>query len=52
MKQTELKNKTILVTGVAGFIGSNLAKRLLNENKQIKVVGRFRKESGEDRFSC
>ena len=39
MKQTELKNKTILVTGVAGFIGSNLAKRLLNENKQIKVVG-------------
>ena len=39
MKHTELKNKTILVTGVAGFIGSNLAKRLLNENKQIKVVG-------------
>ena len=39
MKQIELENKTILVTGVAGFIGSNLAKRLLNENESIKVIG-------------
>ena len=39
MKSTELDNKTILVTGAAGFIGSNLAKRLLIENKHIKVVG-------------
>ena len=35
----ELKNRTILVTGVAGFIGANLAKRLLQEFLGIKVVG-------------
>ena len=34
-----LNNKTVFVTGVAGFIGSNLAKRLLNEFAGIKVVG-------------
>ncbi len=34
-----LQNKTILVTGVAGFIGSNLAKRLLIDFKPIKIVG-------------
>jgi UDP-glucuronate 4-epimerase len=35
----DLSNKTILVTGAAGFIGSNVAKRLLKEIKDIKVVG-------------
>ena len=34
-----LVGKTILVTGVAGFIGSNLVKRLLNGFKNIKVIG-------------
>ena len=29
MKNISLKNKTIFITGVAGFIGSNLAKSLL-----------------------
>ena len=35
----DLEGKTILVTGVAGFIGSNLVKRLLNGFKNIKIIG-------------
>ena len=35
----DLKCKTILVTGAAGFIGSNLVKRLLNDFDKIKVIG-------------
>ena len=31
--------KTYFITGVAGFIGSNLAKRILNEVKDVLVVG-------------
>lgn len=34
-----LSGKTVLVTGAAGFIGSNLVKRLLKEFKDIKVIG-------------
>lgn len=34
-----LHGKTVLVTGAAGFIGSNLAQRLLQEFTGIKVVG-------------
>lgn len=31
--------KTYIVTGAAGFIGSNLCERLLSENKEVVVVG-------------
>ena len=34
-----LKGKTVLVTGAAGFIGSNLVKRLFHDVKDIKVIG-------------
>ncbi|MCR5063555.1 MAG: GDP-mannose 4,6-dehydratase [Treponema sp.] len=34
-----MQNKTVLITGVAGFIGSNLAKKLLNDYCNIKIVG-------------
>ena len=38
-KKIELNNKRILVTGAAGFIGSYLAKRLLEENKDSTIIG-------------
>lgn len=34
-----LEGKTVFVTGAAGFIGSNLVKRLFKDFKNIKVVG-------------
>ncbi len=38
-KNVELKNKTVLVTGAAGFIGSNLVKELLRTVDGINIVG-------------
>lgn len=35
----DLKNKSVFITGAAGFIGSNLAKRLLSTVEGVKVVG-------------
>ena len=35
----DLTGKTVFLTGVAGFIGSNLAKQLLNTVNNIHIVG-------------
>ncbi len=35
----ELKNKSIFITGVAGFIGAHLAKRLLTTVESVEIVG-------------
>ena len=39
MADISLENKTVLVTGAAGFIGSFLSKRLLETYKGITVIG-------------
>ena len=41
MKKTycELKKSTILVTGCAGFIGSNLVLKLLERNEPMTIIG-------------
>ena len=39
MSTINLDNKTILVTGAAGFIGSNLVKRIYQEAPSAAVVG-------------
>ena len=35
----QLENKTVLVTGAAGFIGSNLVMELLRTVKNVHVIG-------------
>lgn len=39
MQKIELTNKTVLVTGAAGFIGSNLVLELLRTQSPIHIVG-------------
>lgn len=39
MQQIIINNKTILVTGAAGFIGANLVLKLLSDYQYITIVG-------------
>lgn len=39
MEKISLDGKTIFVTGAAGFIGSNLVKRLFNDTKNTTIIG-------------
>lgn len=39
MSEISLENSTILITGVAGFIGSYLSKRLLELNIGTRIIG-------------
>lgn len=39
MSKVDLKGKRILVTGAAGFIGSNLVKRLCSNAEDVTVIG-------------
>lgn len=39
MNNISLKNKTVFVTGVAGFIGSNLCKKLFETKDNITIIG-------------
>ena len=38
-KNVELKNKTVLVTGAAGFVGANLVMELIRKNSPIRIIG-------------
>ena len=36
-----LKNKTVLVTGADGFIGSHLTEKLVKEGAKVKALAQY-----------
>ena len=41
-----MKNKKILVTGGAGFVGSSLVKKLLEKNLEVRVLDNYQRGNG------
>ena len=41
-----MKNKKILVTGGAGFMGSSLVKKLLDKNLEVRVLDNYQRGNG------
>lgn len=39
MQKLDMNNKTVLITGAAGFIGSNLVMELLRASESVHIVG-------------
>ena len=39
MRNVNLENKTVLITGAAGFIGSNLVLELLRTQSPVNIIG-------------
>ena len=39
VKNIDLQNKTVLVTGAAGFIGANLVLELFKKADGVKIIG-------------
>ena len=39
------KNKKILVTGGAGFVGTNLVNRLIDDGHQVTIIDNFSNSS-------
>ena len=38
-EQIQLENKTVFITGAAGFIGANLVMKLIKEYKSLHIIG-------------